>query len=268
MSITQNIDKAGKDYDRIGRDVSKSVDRVAKDFDRVAKDLTSAGKDLTKDAKAAGDTALQTAKTPFYAVIGASDHAAKFALARVADLRTRVEHAPADLRTRAENLPGDVRTAAEQARDRANAQVGYVRPDAVRDTVKSAVGEVVDTAIKTVRRYEKRGQMVVADLRRSPGFTRVLKTAENAVDSVEDKLEDLISDAQGELTDARKATRSSAGQAKATVRKASTKRAAPAKARKAPAAKKATSTKATATKAPARKSAGTRKSSTASKSKA
>lgn len=261
MSITQNIDNAAKDYDRIGRDVSKGVDRVAKD-------LTSAGKDLTKDVKAAGDTAIQTAKTPFYAVIGASDHAAKFARARVADLRTRVEHAPADLRARAENLPGDVRTAAEQARDRANAQAGYVRPDAVRDTVKSAVTEVVDTALKTVRRYEKRGQMVVADLRRSPGFTRVLKTAENAVDSVEDKLEDLISDAQGELTDARKVTRSSAGQAKATVRQASTKKTAPAKARKAPAAKKATSTKATTTKAPTRKSAGTRKSSTASKSKA
>jgi len=201
----------------------------------INQDIKTLGKDLTNEAKGAGDaavdqakTAIATAKTPFYAVIGASDHAAKRAAA--------------------------------------------IRPDSVREAVREVVTEAVATAAKALRRYEKRGQMVVADLRRAPGFTRILKGAESAVDRVEDALEGLISDAQGELKGVRQTAGSTASKAKATVRKASTRRTA---ARKpggsgATAGKSGASTttaaKATAKRAPANnatsRKASTRKAST------
>lgn len=235
----------------------------------INQDVKTLGQDLTDQAKGAGDaaveqtkTAIATVKTPLYAVIGASDHAAKVARELVTDLRTRAESLPVDLKNRTENLPGEVRGAAEGARERATAQAATVRPEAIRETVRGVLTEAVETARKAVRRYEKRGQMVVADIRRAPGFTKVLKSAEGAVDRVEDALEALISDAQGELKGVRKSASSTATKAKVTVRKASTRRTAAPKATATKAStRKATPRKATATKAttakrtPAKKSA-------------
>ncbi len=227
----------------------------------INQDIKTLGKDLTDEARAAGDAtveqtvnAVSAIKTPLYAVIGASDHAAKVARELVTDLRGKAETLPGDLRNRAENLPGDVRGAAGEARERATTQAAAVRPEAIREVFIGAVTEAVSTARKAVRRYEKRGQMVVADIRRTPGFTKVLKTAESAVDRVEDALEDLIHDAQGELKVARRTAGSTASKAKATVRKASTRRT---PARKATPAKSDTA-KATAAKVTAKKAGATK----------
>jgi len=237
----------------------------------INQDIKTLGKDLTDEARNAGQASVEqtkntvsAVKTPVYAVIGASDHAAKVARELVTDLRSRAETFPADLKTRAENLPGEVRGAADEARLRATAQASAVRPEALRETVIGVLTEAVSTARKAVRRYEKRGQMVVADLRRTPGFTKVLKSAEGAVDLVEDALEGLIRDAQGELKDVRKSAGNTASKAKATVRKASTRKtpvrkSTPAKSNTAKAtAAKVTATRATATKARATKARATK----------
>ncbi len=189
----------------------------------INRDIKTLGKDLTNESKGAGTGAvgqtksiLASARTPLYAVIGASDHAAKRAVA--------------------------------------------VRPRAIREAVRDVVTEAVSTARKTVRRYEKRGHMVVADLRRAPGFTRVLNGAENAVDRIEDTLEDLISDAQGELQDVRAGAGTTASRAKATVRRAGTRRSAarkPAGTKASPAASRATKSN-SAKGAPARKATTTK----------
>lgn len=201
------------------------------DLQALGKDAQSLAKDLAGETQAAGDAALDRTKTaigaattPFYTVIGASDHAAKLARALVTDLRTRTETLPADLKNRAHELPSDVLGATGQARNRATAQAAAVRPEVLLDAVRAAVTDAVEAARKALARYEKRGQMVVADLRRAPAFTRVLKRAESAVDQVEDALEELIKDAQGELRGARKSAGSTATKAKATARKAGSRR--------------------------------------------
>jgi heparin binding hemagglutinin HbhA len=154
----------------------------------------------TETVKQYGETAVSAYKTLNLAVIGAGDLAVERARTAVAQFRSKATssivalpgeaHVQADLavkeaRTRATEAAGTARTAAQQF-------TTVVRPDVLRDTVTGLVETARTQAISTVEHLAAHGAEVVEELRRQPGFRRIVRQAEHAVDAVEDTLEDVL----------------------------------------------------------------------------
>ena len=128
---------------------------------------TQTAKQYGELAVAQGRSLAEQARTPILAAVGAGDLAVREARARATD-------------------------AVDIARSTAQQLAGAVRPDALRGTVAELVETARTQATSTLDSLAERGAGVVAELRRQPGFRRVVRRAEDAVDSVEDALEDLL----------------------------------------------------------------------------
>ena len=151
-------------------------------------------------AVAQGRSIAEQAKTPILAVVGAGDLAVERARTVVAQFRSKATSSimalpgeaqvQADLavkeaRTRATEAAGTARTTAQQF-------ATAVRPEAVRSTVESFFETARTQAVATVEKLAEHGAEVVEELRQQPGFRRVVRRAERAVDTVEDALEDVL----------------------------------------------------------------------------
>lgn len=200
---------------------------------------------ISTDIKQYGDIATEQSRYALtgvrkyaYAVVGASDLVVSRAAVRGKQLADRTQEIASG-----QVAPTDVRKAVE----------GYL----------SAAGE---QAMTVYSQLSRRGQAVVHELRKDPRFQRVIFRAEDAVDAVEDTVEDLLDEVDTGVEDAKDAVAEGADTTRATVRKAaarntnarkSTTRKAPA--RKAPArdeaARQAPTAKSTARKPRARKAA-------------
>jgi heparin binding hemagglutinin HbhA len=164
------------------------------------------GETVVASGRSAAERLAESYKTSFLAAVGASDLAVE---------RTRT--AVKDLRSRAVALPGEAQVQADlatkEARTRATEAVGKARTSAQEfavslrpETVLSTVVGLVETArTRTTSRLEElaeRGEHVVEELRRQPGFRRIVRRAESAVDAVEDRLEDVLEDTGKTVIDA------------------------------------------------------------------
>jgi heparin binding hemagglutinin HbhA len=127
----------------------------------------------TQTVKQYGETAAKLYKTQLLATVGAGDLA--------------VERAT---------------TAVSRARTAAQQFATSVRHESVRSTVISLVDTARTQATSTVESLAERGEGVVDELRSQPGFRRIVRRAESAVDAVEDKLEDVIEDTAQAVTEA------------------------------------------------------------------
>src|SRR3954463_1662581 len=150
----------------------------------------------TQTVKQYGETAVKLTKTQLLATIGAGDLAVQRAKTVVDQLRNRAEALPGEAKVQADLGVKEARTrateAAGQARAAAHQFRASVRPEAVRTTVVGVVGTARTQALATVEALAERGAHVVEELRQQPGFRKVVRRAESAVDAVEGTVEGAI----------------------------------------------------------------------------
>ena len=150
----------------------------------------------TKTVKQYGETAVSTYKTLNLAVIGAGDLAVERAKTVVAQFRSKAEALPGEAQVQADLAVKEARTratdAAGTARITAQQFATAVRPEVLRSTVESLLETARTQAVATVEKLAEHGAEVVEELRHQPGFRRVVRRTERAVDTVEGTLEGVI----------------------------------------------------------------------------
>jgi heparin binding hemagglutinin HbhA len=167
----------------------------------------------TETVKHIGETLVDRAKTPILAAVGAGDLAMERALTAVGRVRSRAESLPGDAQVQADLAVKEARTRADEARTRATEAVGRTRtaaqqvaavahPETVRSTVQGLVGTARTQAASTVEALASRGEKVVDELRRQPGFKRVVRRTENAVDTVQSRVDDGLKGSAGTVSGA------------------------------------------------------------------
>jgi heparin binding hemagglutinin HbhA len=167
----------------------------------------------TETVKHIGETLVDRAKTPILAAVGAGDLAMERALTAVGRVRSRAESLPGDAQVQADLAVKEARTRADEARNRATEAVGrtrtaaqqiaaVARPETVRSTVQGLVGTARTQAVSTVEALANRGEKVVDELRRQPGFKRVVRRTEHAVDTVEARVEGGVRKSAGTVSGA------------------------------------------------------------------
>ena len=141
--------------------------------------IKSYGEAAVIEGRKVADTLVETGKTGVLAAIGATDVVVDHARSVVGSLRSKAEALPGEAQVQADLAAKEVRTRAEAARSKAGNAGGLV-------------GTVREQAASTLSGLAARGEEVVEDLRRQPGFRSVVGRAERAVDTVEDALEDVL----------------------------------------------------------------------------
>jgi heparin binding hemagglutinin HbhA len=214
------------------------------------------GETVVASSRSVAERLAETYKTSVLATVGASDLAVERTRTAVKEFRSRAVALPGEAQVQADLAAKEARTRATEAvgRARTSAQELAVslRPETVASTVAGLVLTAGTRATSRLEELAERGEHVVDELRRQPGFRRLIRGAEGAVDAIEDRLEDALEDTGKAVTEAsnevtsltQKAaakttkavdkaearTRSAARSAKSTVEAAEPKPAKPAKA--------------------------------------
>jgi heparin binding hemagglutinin HbhA len=146
----------------------------------------------TETVKQYGETVLSLYRTPVLVAIGAGDLAVERTRTAVDQFRSRAEALPGEAQVQADLAVKQARTRAGEAVDRtrttAQQFVSVLRPEAVRGLVETARTQ----ALSTVEELAGRGAEVVEEIRRQPGVRRVVRRAEDAVDTVEARTEEAL----------------------------------------------------------------------------
>jgi len=158
------------------------------------------GETVVASGRSAAERLAETYKTSLLAAVGVSDLAVERTRTAVKDLRSRAVALPGEAQVQADLAGKQARTRATEAVDRArtNAQELAVslRPEAVLSTVAGLLDSARTRANARVEELAERGEHVVEDLRRQPGFRRLVRRTERAVDAVEDRLEDVLDETE------------------------------------------------------------------------
>jgi heparin binding hemagglutinin HbhA len=199
-------------------------------------ELTAAtlGLSPTEPGKPSGETVVTTgrtvaeqlverSRTPLLAVVGAGDLAVKATKDVVDTLRSRAEALPGEAQVQADLAAKEARTRATEAAQTARTRVHEVRVATRPDVVLGTVSTLVDVARTQVEALAERGAGVVEELRRQPGFRKVVRRAEEAVDTVEDALEDILEETAETVAEASDEVTSVAQKAAAKTAKAAQK---------------------------------------------
>lgn len=161
----------------------------------------------------AASSVAEQGRTGLLVAIGAGDVVLDRARTVVTTFRSRAEALPGELQVQADLASKEARTRAEQA-------AAAVRPEALTETVSGLVETARRQALSTIEELAERGEKVVGDLRRQPAFRRVVRRAEEAVDSVEDALEDVLEETSEAVAEASDTVTSVAQKTKARAEKA------------------------------------------------
>jgi heparin binding hemagglutinin HbhA len=181
----------------------------------------------TQTVKSYGETAAKLYKTQLLATIGAGDLAVERAKTVVGQLRSRAETLPGEAQVQADLAVKEARTRAGEAVDRgrtaAQQLAAAVRPETVFGTVTGLVEQARAQATQTVDSLAARGAGVVEELRRQPGFRRVARRAENAVDVVEGNVAETLQESAQVVAEASDEVTSIAQKTAAKATKAAAK---------------------------------------------
>jgi len=157
----------------------------------------------------AASSVAEQGRTGLLVAIGAGDVVLDRARTVVTTFRSKAEALPGELQVQADLASKEARTRAEQA-------AAAVRPEVLTGLVETARRQT----LSTIEELAERGEKVVGELRRQPAFRRVVRRAEEAVDTVEDALEDVLEETSEAVGDASDKVTSVAQKAKARADKA------------------------------------------------
>jgi heparin binding hemagglutinin HbhA len=161
---------------------------------------------VVASGRSVAERLAETYKTSVLATVGASDLAVERTRTAVKEFRSRAVALPGEAQVQADLAAKEARTRATEAVDRARTSAQELavslRPETVASTVAGLVVTAGSRATSRLEELAERGEHVVDELRRQPGFRRLVGRAEGAVDAVEDRLEGALEDTGKAVTEA------------------------------------------------------------------
>lgn len=157
---------------------------------------------IASDIKSYGETAFEQTKVvaaeaskPLYALVGAGEIAveqskqfASKAQEQATDLREKAAKQATDLRGKVEPYFAQLQEKVEGLPE----QLRQLDPAALKELVSKYFQETSAQAISLYADLTNRGEKVVEELRKQPAVAKVFAGVEDAVDTVEDKIGDLL----------------------------------------------------------------------------